>query len=95
MIDIKQPYYKAPDESVDFGIDWTRVLKSTDSIAQSVWTVPEDFTTSQEQVTGKVTSCFLHGGTLNTRAQIFNKITTTLGAVFERFIVVEVEYLQA
>lgn len=94
MIEKKQIYQKSPTEEIDFGINWTPLLKTGETVSQSVWTAPVDITISRQQIIGNITGCFISGGILDTRVEVFNKITTSLGAVYERFIVIEIENIQ-
>lgn len=95
MIEKKQIYQKSPTEEIDFGINWTALLKTGETITQSLWIAPSPIDIALQQIVGNITVCYISGGTLDTRVEVFNKITTSLGAVYERFIVLEIENIQA
>jgi hypothetical protein len=94
MIDKKPSYPKSPAEDIDFGINWAPLLKAGETISTSVWTVPTDMSVSRQQIVGAITSCYLSGGTIDTKVKVFNVITTSLNATYERFFELELEHIQ-
>ena len=94
MLEKKQPYLKSPTEDIDFGINWAPLLKTGETISTSVWTVPAELSVSRQQIVGAITSCYLSGGTLDTRVKVFNRITTSLSGAYERFFEIEIEDIQ-
>lgn len=94
MLEKKQPYLKSPTEDIDFGINWAPLLKTGEAITDSQWTAPVSLIVSRQQVVGLVTSCYIAGGESDTKVKVFNKITTSLGRIYERFFEIEIEDIQ-
>lgn len=75
---------KAPDENLDYSIDWSDALMIGETIANSDWEAPDGITTGVSGVAGGTISVvWLSSGQANSRYRIVNTITTTGGRVME------------
>lgn len=94
------PILKDPDADLDYAVDWGTGaepgpwLPAGDSIATSVWTVPDGLVlgTGDKAPTitgGNLTRCWLSGGTAGTTYQVTNQITTVDGRVDERSLTIQ------
>lgn len=89
---------KAPTAEKDYSNDWTDFIAQTpgDTISTSEWTVPVGITDmavadgKPHAITAAVTSIWLKGGTLGTRYDIANTITTAAGRVDVRTFTIRV-----
>lgn len=83
--------WKGIEESLDFGFDWSRLLRG-DTISTSVWTVPEGLTQpSASSIAGARTTVWLAGGGAAGRIyEVANAITTNTGRIHRRVMRIEV-----
>jgi hypothetical protein len=86
-----QRFKKDPDAVLDYGIDWSDWLYSSDVISTSTWTVPAGITQDDESKGDTSTIIWLSGGTAGECYEIANKIVTTDGRTDERTFEVLVE----
>lgn len=79
-------FTKDPDSTLDYGNDWSAWLTDAgdDTIATSVWIVPDGITKASDSHTTTTTTIWLTGGTLGTRYNVVNRITTTQGRTEDR-----------
>lgn len=80
--------WKDPNEILDYGLDWSRVLEG-DPIATSQWifessqgTIVLDSSTHDEQTT----IAWFSGGTVNDEALLVNRITTLGGRTLDQSV---------
>lgn len=69
-------YKKDPNAVLDYGWDWSAWL-GEDTIADSMWTVPDGIVSEQEEFTNTTTTIWLSGGTIDTDYTLINHITTS------------------
>jgi hypothetical protein len=84
---------KDPNETIDYSVDWSNDLGSTDAISTSTWTfdaanVDTALTKSSPSIdsTLKVTTIWFAAGTEAVTYKITNQIVTTGGRTIERSI---------
>ncbi len=82
-------FYKDPDETLDYYIDWVTFLAG-DTISASTWIVPTGITQVSISNTTTRTTIWLSGGTIGESKLITNRITTAAGRIKEQkiFIVI-------
>lgn len=76
---------KDPDEILDYTIDWSNRL-STDTIADSAWSVPTDLTIVTSSKTSTTTTIWLADGIAGNTYTITHTITTAAGRTLEETI---------
>lgn len=88
MSQILRTFYKDPDETLKFTIDWADWLTSPDVIDSSEWTVPAGITNVAVSASTTQTTIWLSGGSAGTSYDIVNAITTdaTTPEIAERTI---------
>jgi len=84
-------YIKDPSAVLDYVWDWTDWLATGETISSAVFTLTTGLTKdSQAIVAGRVTA-WISGGTADYRYSVACKITTSVGRVDERTILIDVE----
>jgi len=83
---------KDPNAVLDYSIDWTTWLATSETISASSWTVPTGITqtTPAPSFTNTVTTIWLLGGTAGTTYTLTNHITTNQGRQDDRSITIQV-----
>lgn len=81
--------YKDPVENLAYDLDWTAWLDG-DTIMQSVWTVPVGLNVGSSSYGTQTSSVVLSGGTLGEHYTISNAITTSLGRVANRTLILRI-----
>jgi len=96
---------KDPSESLDYSIDWSRILRSNETVVSCVWYINDETNTKQSFTpistingltiydtsnNGTVTTIGLRNGTLNYTYKLFCNLTTTTGAILERSITIAI-----
>jgi hypothetical protein len=81
-------FSKDPQATLDYQIDWTAWLASTDYIATSTWTTPTGLTAVSNMTTTTTTTIWLAGGTAGGRYEVVNTITTAAGRIDERTLTI-------
>lgn len=76
-------FIKDPDEVLDYVRDWSADL-GADTIATSVWTVPDGLTKDSDTNTTTTATIWLSGGTLGANYEVLNRITTAGGRTFDK-----------
>jgi hypothetical protein len=74
---------KDPDEFLDYGIDWTPRLESSETIVSALWIPPPGVTTSNASWGDKVTVIWVAGGSHGVTYLFTNRITTSAGRILE------------
>lgn len=75
---------KYVDEVIDYSIDWTPRLPTTESIVGSVWSVKDSTLTIQDGgISGAATLVRISDGNAATAYELKNQITLSNGAVYE------------
>jgi hypothetical protein len=85
---------KDPDEKLDFSIDFSDRMSSTDSIASVTWTVPAGLTNVSVSNTSFIATIVLSGGTVDTQYQVSAKVTTTDGFILEQEVIEKIRTRQ-
>lgn len=83
------PEPKAPNESLDYGFDWSAWL-GTDTLATSTWTLPTGLTAGAPANTTTGTTQYISGGALGQDYIVKNQITTAAGRTAERSAILQV-----
>lgn len=83
---------KDPDEVKDYGINWATLL-STDTIATSTWTVPDEITMDSDSHTTTATTVWLSGGTAGESYSLLNRIVTAGGRTYDRTVKLKMKSL--
>jgi len=83
---------KDPNAVLDYSIDWSTWLATSETISASSWTVPTGITqtTPAPSFTNTVTTIWLLGGTAGTTYTLTNHITTNQGRQDDRSITIQV-----
>lgn len=80
-------YDHDPDANLDYEYDWSGWLTPVnDTIATSVWIVPDGLTKTDEANTTTTATVWISGGTAGTNYTVTNRITTTNGRIDDRSI---------
>jgi len=77
-------FYKDPDAILDYQIDWSDWLASSETISTSTWTVASGITEDSDAKTDTTTKIWLSGGTANTKYKITNRIVTNQSRTDDR-----------
>ncbi len=94
MNSVKEPLTKPALDSVEVGMDWVKTINPTDTILTSEWSCSSpDIVFSRQQITAKVTSCVVSGGTDGELYKVYNKITTA-NEVYSRYFVLVIDDIQ-
>ena len=88
--DIPDAPTKDPDSTIDYGANWAGHLREGEVIASSVWLVPAPLVSESESFTGTETKVLLSGGVAGTKYTVTNRVTTSLGMVDDRSMVIMV-----
>lgn len=82
--------FKDPNEVLDFEVDWTARIGSTDTISTVTWTVPTGIAKEDESVSGKIAIVWLSGGTEGQSYNVGCRVVTTGGRTYDETIVLPV-----
>lgn len=85
-----QTFTKDPDAILDYRIDWSSWLGSSDTISTSTWTVPSGITKDSDSKTTTVAVIWLSGGTLGDDYELVNHIVTADGREDDRTITIQI-----
>lgn len=92
---------KSPTETLDYSLDWSRLLEASTMITSVVWLVEYEgqatlsfpatttvygLRNNAQTVVGKITTIFLSLGELNRTYKLTCRITDSLGRVTERTV---------
>jgi hypothetical protein len=85
---------KDPDATLDYGVDWSKFLATVgDTIANSIWIVPDGITKSLDTFNDTITTIWLEGGTPGMSYTLTNRITTAAGRVDDKSVKIKVKEL--
>ena len=76
-------FIKDPDAILDYIWDWSDWLVD-DTIAESVWVLPDGITKESSSYTDTTATIWLSSGTVGTVYSIINRITTVAGRTEDR-----------
>ena len=97
---------KSPTETLDYSIDWSRLLESTTTISTVSWFVQYSgetlqpfpvtgtvygLTNNAQSLAGKTTVIFLANGVLNRNYKLLCQITDSLGRITERSVTITIK----
>ena len=77
-----------PGESEDVTIDWSDTLAAGETISASVWS-SSDVTPGIDSKTDDTTTTRFSGATEWTYGELLNRVTTSVGRILEREIVIK------
>lgn len=85
-------FEKDPQAKLDYSIDWTSFLETSENIASSQWFNPAGITVETTGHTNKVATIWLSGGALGQSYELVNRITTnnSPARIDERTIIVSI-----
>ncbi len=96
---------KSPTETLDYNIDWSRLIESGVSISTATYTIEYDnqptlafggsttvygLTNSATSIVDKITTIYLAAGVLNRNYKLVCQITDSLGRVTERSVTITI-----
>ena len=81
---------KDPDAVVDYQVDWWPWLDD-DTIASSVWIIPDGIAKDSDTYADKTTTVWLSGGADGQSYELVNRITTAGGRTEDRTITINVK----
>jgi len=84
---------KAPNEELDYQIDWSQRLligRDRDTIDASVWTIPSGLVLENNSRTVSTTTAWISGGTLGETYALINKVTTVGGRIMEQTVMLSI-----
>lgn len=79
---------KDPNAVLDYEIDWSSWLATSETISTSTWTVPTGITKDSDTHTTTTTTAWLSGGTAGNIYTLTNRIVTNQGRTEDRSIYV-------
>lgn len=82
--------FKDPNEVLDFEVDWTARIGSSDAIDTVTWTMPAGITKDDQTVSGKVAIIWISGGTEGQSYNVGCRVETTGGRIYDETIVLPV-----
>lgn len=83
---------KDPQDTNDFGLDWSGYLDG-DAIITAVWSVPADLVLVRAERAGSLTVAWISGGVAGRDYTVSCRITTDNGRVVERSMELPVRHL--
>ena len=81
---------KSPLAVLDYSVDWSDWLATSETISTSTWSVPAGLTQDSETETTTRATVFLSGGTVGTVYTVTNTITTNQGRTDARSLYITV-----
>lgn len=81
---------KDADEVLDYTIDWSQRLGTTDTIATSTWIVPNGIAFDDEGRTATTTTVWLSAGVLGDKYEILNRIDTAEGRTMDQTVSIKI-----
>jgi TRAP-type uncharacterized transport system substrate-binding protein len=82
---------KDPSAKLDYAVDWSSWLEAGETISDSEWTVEEGLTEEVSPAPSEadgITTIWLSGGTAGVYYTVTNTITTSVGRIDERSIII-------
>jgi|SRR3569833_1316822 len=83
--------FKAPDEVLDYSVDWSRRLASSDAIAGSTFILPPGLVATKSSYAGSTTEVWISGGAEGETYRIQNRVTTAAGRTMDQTIRLKVK----
>lgn len=81
-------YSKDPDAVLDYRVDWSAWLQTSETITTSIWVVPTGITQNSGSNTTTTATIWLSAGTAGTAYDVTNRIVTNQGRTNDRTITV-------
>lgn len=82
---------KDPDETLGYQINWSRRLRSGDSISSSIWEVAGGLTKVEDSFDGKTTTIWLSGGTSGSKYTLTNRVNTVGARVMDQSVSIKIK----
>jgi hypothetical protein len=79
-------YVKDPDAVLDYKVDWSAWLLTSETISTSIWVVPTGIVQNSASSTTTAATIWLSGGTAGTTYELTNRIVTNQGRTNDRTI---------
>jgi hypothetical protein len=83
--------FKAPDEVLDYGVDWSRRLAAGDAIAGTTFMLPPGLVATRSSYADASTEVWISGGVQGETYRIQNRITTSAGRIMDQTIRLKVK----
>lgn len=87
---------KDPDEVLDYQLDWADPtsprLETSEQLLTSEWTVAQgDVVINSSSFTaGGLSTVWLSGGTDNTKCELLNRVTTSMGRTYDETVALRI-----
>lgn len=91
MATTSSDFVKDPDATLDWVINWSDWLESTEIITASTYIVGTGLTKTLDEFEDKYTTVWLAGGTAGQPYRVTNRVTTSAGRTDERSITIRVK----
>ncbi len=84
---------KDPEAFKDYGVDWTALLESGETLDVSTWAVTPagELTTADDSIIGNIAVVWLGAGEEGTNYKIVNTIETSRGVIDERTVTIKIK----
>lgn len=83
-------FIQAPDEVIDYAIDYAGLIPIGDLIISSTWVPDDGISIGRTGISGLKTVAFISGGELNSSYNITNHVTSSQGRVLDQTIQIKV-----
>ncbi len=83
-------FIKDPDATLNYTVDWSKYLGTTDTISTSTWIVPAGLTQNTVSQSTTTATIFLSSGTLDVSYEVTNRINTVAGIIDDRSFVIKI-----
>ena len=89
---MENQFTKDPDSIMDYSVDWSLWITSSDSLVNSVWLAETGISVVSSSIDAgtHVTTVRLSGGTVNGLYKVTNRITTANGLTTDRTLFIRV-----
>lgn len=86
-------FIKDPQAVLDYSVDWTDWLGTSETIVTSTWTAPDGLTVNSNTHDDKIATAWIQGGTVGKEYRLVNRIVTsnTPSRTDERTVTILVE----
>ncbi len=81
-------FTKDPQDVLDYVLDWSDWLDTSETISTSTWTVPSGVTKDSDSKSSSETVIWLSGGTVYENYRLVNHIVTSLNREKDQTIII-------
>jgi len=81
-------FTKDPQDVLDYVLDWSDWLDTSETISTSTWTVPSGITKDSDSKSSSETVIWLSGGTVYENYRLVNHIVTSLNREKDQTIII-------